>query len=220
MVIDAELVGTRPQVRVHGPPVRILDERVKSKYIRRLIALRADEIATGRPGGKSRAKIDRTKVQVRTTLHHRRQILLGNDGVESSRYVHHGSLRNLQSQIIGQLRRDQFGDLRLRIHLLATKFYHHFKRVAARVFTAQQQRMIPSGGHWLCELRGGEFEDFHVNKLKIQLRIYCWRPFCFQRVNVSELPRITHLDNRESKLLQPRHERLTVSEPRSCLEDM
>jgi hypothetical protein len=51
--------------------------------------------------------------------------------------------------------------LRLGIHLLAAKFYHHFKRVAAGALTTQQQRMIPAGGHRLDELRRGEFEDFH-----------------------------------------------------------
>src|SRR5208283_4069308 len=47
---------------------------------------------------------------------------------------------------------------------------------------------------------------------KTQFHIRNRRMFRLKRVNVSKLPCITHLDNRESKLLQSRHERLTVSE--------
>jgi hypothetical protein len=47
---------------------------------------------------------------------------------------------------------------------------------------------------------------------KTQIDILRWRTIRSQRMNMSELPRIAHLDNRKSKLLQSRHERLTVSE--------
>jgi len=46
-------------------------------------------------------------------------------------------------------------------HLTPAKFYHNFKLFASGVLASQQQRTIPSGGHRLDELGGGELEDFH-----------------------------------------------------------
>ena len=62
VVVNAKAIRTRPKIWIHCPPICVLNQRVESKYVRCLIPLHAVRFTSGRPSGKTRAKVDRTKV--------------------------------------------------------------------------------------------------------------------------------------------------------------
>lgn len=94
----------------------------------------------------------RPKVWAGASFDHRRQISLRDDCLETDRHIDHRSLRSFQPQIVGQLRRNQFGTLRLFVHLPPAKLHHDFKVSVAVVFTSKQKWKIPaaSGRQYLA----------------------------------------------------------------------
>jgi hypothetical protein len=96
---------------------------------------------------------------------------LGERSLRERREILKRVLSNLQTKIVGQLRRNQFGGLRLLVHLMPAKLDDHFKLFAAGVFTPKQQRTIPAGGHRLDELCRCESKHIHNQILASNLHI-------------------------------------------------
>src|SRR5690348_7401926 len=156
MIVNSQSIRSCPKIWIHRTSVRILHQRIEGENLRRLIPLYTDWILSSRPRREPRAKMNGTEVQTGTSLYQFVELrkLIRNHSFKSSGDIHQSRLRNLQSEIIRQLRGNQFSRLCLLSHLPAAQLHNNFERSASGTFAIEQQRLSAPVAHWPDETCG------------------------------------------------------------------